>query len=214
MSEPLNLPFSPIPKGFLGVLDQYAQNLLSNLHCHKLGRINSFDATKQTATVEIVGKIAMGGKELDYPLLTDCPVWVAQGGGARLTFPIQKGDSCILFFNDRDIDNWYVSGNAHTPNSYRMHDINDGLVLVGFNPQTATLSSYATAATEWSYGNTIIGHDGTRFDFKNSTTSLKAILLALTGALKAFKDTRGDTPNTDTVTAITAVETLLATLLK
>ena len=95
-----------------------------------------------------------------------------------------------------------------------MHDINDGLVLVGFNPQTATLSNYATAATEWSYGNTIIGQDGTRIDFKNTTTSLKAILLALTGALKAFKDTRGDTPNTDTVTAITAVETLLATLLK
>ena len=209
-----NLLYSPIPKGLLGVLDQHAQGLLANLNCHKLGRINSFDATKQTATVEIVGKISLGGKELDYPLLQDCPVWVAQGGGARLTFPVRKNDSCILFFSDRDIDNWYVSGNSHVPNSYRMHDINDGLVLVGFNPQTAALSSYSTTATEWSYGNTLIGQDGTRIDFKNSTTSLKAILLALTAALKAFKDTRGDTPSTDTVTAITAVETLLATLLK
>jgi hypothetical protein len=45
--------------------------------------------------------------------------------------PIQSGDTCLVLFCDRDLDNWFESGQITTLNSNRVHDLSDGVALVG-----------------------------------------------------------------------------------
>ena len=196
------------------VVERIRQDIFSSFACHKLGRIDSFDPIKQTARVEILGKLIVGGREADYPVLLDCPVWVMRGGAAAFTMPITKGDYCLVLFNDRDIDNWYEAGEALAPSSYRMHDLADGLAIVGFSPQVASLESYSTTRARLLMGDVELSTAGDKWLIKNNLTTLKLALNALTAALKAFKDTRGDTPDSATVTAITAAETLINQILE
>ncbi len=131
MSGPIQ---SPTPPDLRALLDSFKQEVLTSLNCHLLGKIISFDATKQTASVQIQQtKILPDGSTVPYPLLTDCPVQFPSGGGAFLTLPVAAGDSCLVLFHDTDIDNWFETGNVAQPNSVRSHSLSDGLVIPGFS---------------------------------------------------------------------------------
>lgn len=123
------------------LLDRHKLEVSRSINCVLIGAIESFDASTNTASVTISAKREyMDGEVLDFPLLTDCPVFTPQGGGSWLSFPISSGDPCIVLFNDRDIDQWFLSGQAKVPGSTRAHSLSDGLVLVGIQPLTGALS--------------------------------------------------------------------------
>ena len=118
------------------LLDMERALIFDRLNCVKLGQVQAYDKTKGTVSIQIQSKKIINqetGQLVSYPLLTDCPVYVAQGGGAFLEFPIVKGDDCIVLFNDTDMDIYWATGNVTQPNSFRTHDLSDGLALVGFN---------------------------------------------------------------------------------
>ena len=117
------------------------------INCIKVGKINSFNADKQQAEVEIViSKIididSEGVKTVrKYPLLVEVPSVVIGGGSSYLQMPINKGDTCLVLFNDDDIDAW-VTSNATTPYTTRKHDLTDAFCLVGVNNETQTRMSF------------------------------------------------------------------------
>lgn len=85
---------------------------------------------------EVVGELLGFQKRMvdvavDYPLLLKCPVVFLTGGVSNMTFPVAPGDTCIVMFNDRDLDAWFEGGIVAPPNSSRMHDLSDGMALVG-----------------------------------------------------------------------------------
>jgi hypothetical protein len=85
--------------------------------------------------VKIASQIQMpNGAIVDYPTLDDCPVFTLSGGTSFVSCPIASGDNCLVLFNDRNMDNWYLSGTTTVPDSPRLHSIADGIVLVGINP--------------------------------------------------------------------------------
>lgn len=156
----MNAPIQQIPDPDLGsLLNARSRDTSANLNCHQVGVIVSFDPDKQTASV----KIAMNKQVVDYsknppafnylpyPVLTDCPVFMPAGGTGRLTFPIQPGDPCIIIFNDRDLDNWFSGGASTPPNSSRIHDLSDGIVLVGIRNVALAYGDYNTASAELRY---------------------------------------------------------------
>lgn len=117
------------------IFDVRENQVFANLNCIQVGKIDSYDISTQSASVQIQVKRRIGEDEIiDYPLLVECPVIVLQGGGAFLEMPIEPGDFCLILFNDRDIDNWYLGGNNTEPNTRRKHNLSDGFVLVGVNP--------------------------------------------------------------------------------
>jgi hypothetical protein len=63
--------------------------------------------------------------------LHDVPVVFQGGGGHVLTFPVGKGDDCLVVFAERSIDYWHQLGGTQKPSDWRMHDINDGFAFVG-----------------------------------------------------------------------------------
>ncbi len=117
------------------------------INCIKVGKINSFDADKQQAEVEIIiSKIlnidSEGVKTIrKYPLLVEVPSVVIGGGESYLQMPINKGDTCLVLFNDDDIDGW-VTNNETTPYTNRKHDLTDAFCLVGVNNETQTRMAF------------------------------------------------------------------------
>lgn len=104
------------------------------------GIIDSFDPNAMTCTVQI----ALKGKQLKsdgsivdvtISILPDVPVVFSGGGGWTLTFPVQKGDECLVVFASRCIDSWWQSGDVQTLAELRMHDLSDGFALVGVRSQ-------------------------------------------------------------------------------
>lgn len=192
------------------VLDTWMNNSALKLNCHRIGTIVDFDTTKQTASVQIAALAVFGDKTVPYPVLTQCPVFVPSGGGGCLTMPVSPGDSCLVLFNDRDIDNWYESGAVTAPNTARTHDLSDGLVIVGFRHQANPIPAYSEEV-QLRHGTTIIGleYDGL-VRFQNSFTSLKLTLEAIITALTALNAKTGPSA----ATPIAAANTLISQLLK
>lgn len=126
------------PTSLRDVLDANKLDVARSINCVLIGVIESFDAAANTATVSIAHKRKFYGEDSprEFPILTDCPVFITQGCGAWLSMPIASGDPCIVLFNDRDIDNWWHDGSVTTPASLRSHSLSDGLVLVGIQPRT------------------------------------------------------------------------------
>ncbi len=122
---------------------------LKNVHTTLPGVIVSFDALRQTATVQpAIQRVFAGIGPTNLPLCVDCPVEFPSGGGFVLTFPVQPGDECVIAFSERCIDNWYVDGRFAPPADYRLHDLSDAIVRVGIRNQAKSIPGFRTDGAE------------------------------------------------------------------
>ena len=149
---PLNkLPINPDPTQ---LNTELKRDIFKDLNCAQIGVIKSFDASDQSATIQIAMKRIVeiqddGTKVLeDYPLILKCPVVFPSGGGFTLTFPVSDGDECLVVFADRGIDNWFVSGSGQQPASPRKHDINDAIAIVGVRSNPRALDNVSTTSAQ------------------------------------------------------------------
>lgn len=146
--------FTPTPPGLKDLLNLFEQNLMINFNCHHLGTIESFDPEDQTAQVTINYQRTFfnlnattqqyEAVQVPYPVLIDCPVVILSGNQTALTFPIAKGDQCLVLFNDRDIDNWFAGSTTAGVATPRLHSFSDALILVGVNSLQYTWDDYDT----------------------------------------------------------------------
>jgi len=100
------------------------------------GIVERFDAARMTVDVQpaINGRARSESGEtssVQMPMLLDCPVQWIGGGGATFTFPIAKGDECLVVFSSRCIDGWWANGGVQDSRDIRMHNLSDGFALVG-----------------------------------------------------------------------------------
>jgi hypothetical protein len=114
------------------------ENQEANLRVACPGIIVSFDAASQTASVQpAIREIVRVGDgpetSVDLPVLTDVPVQFPGGGGFTMTFPVEKGDECLLTFSDMCIDGWWQSGGVQDQMDKRRHDLSDAMAHMGFS---------------------------------------------------------------------------------
>lgn len=117
------------------------------------GIVQSFDATAMTCVVQpaiqaVVFAPDGSAQDVNLPLLLDCPVQFPGGGGCTLTFPVKKGDECLVVFASRCIDAWWYSGGVQPQAEMRMHDLSDGFALVGVRSQPRVLAGVSTTAAQ------------------------------------------------------------------
>jgi len=128
------------------LLDAWKKNVFIDMNCHALGTIESFDPDNQTASISInyLKSYVINGESVPkkYPLLLDCPIIMMSGGGATLTFPVKKGDTCLVLFNDRNIDNWFVGGQVTELDNNRAHSLSDGIALIGLRSVKNKVEDY------------------------------------------------------------------------
>ena len=108
---------------------------LTNIHTALPGAIISYDYTKQKASIQpLLNKVWADGTTTPVPVLENVPVIFPRAGGASLTFPVAEGDTCLLLFMERSIDNWLMTGGQVDPNDPRKFDLSDAVALMGLSP--------------------------------------------------------------------------------
>lgn len=164
------------------------RDVFRSLNCVRVGRISSFDGTKKTAAIAIMGKrvLASGGFS-DYPPLIDVPVVTLQGGGAVLQLPVASGDFCVVLFSDRDIDAWFTSGSATPPATDRAHDFSDGLAIVGLNPLSNPGAVTPADEAGLVYGGAKVTLTTGLVKIANATTTLLTVLTGLITVLETLQ---------------------------
>lgn len=177
------------------LLDLVKKDIMISLNCHHIGTVQSFDAVKQTAEVTINYKKTYFEREtnglyrpvlVDYPILIDCPVVVLGGGPVALTFPIAKGDECLVLFNDRDIDSWFQSGQVGPVASSRLHSFSDAIILVGIRSTGKAIADYDTTRGALRNGETVVAVGESLVKIANATTTLNTLLQDLLTEIQAI----------------------------
>ena len=204
-------PQAPVtPPDLLTLLDMKVRDALSSTRCHMVGTILSFNAVRQTATVSMALKSLVAGEIKTYPLLVDVPVFVLGGGDRCFTFPVRSGDTCLVCFNDRDFDSWFATGGVTVPNSPRLHDLSDGLALVGFRSLANPVVDYSSTDVEIRNNLSKIAV-GEQLLLKNSITDLLTVLQLGVAALTSLNGVKA---GGDASAAIAAFQVQLNLLLK
>lgn len=160
---------------------EIVRTALAQMNCHALGSVEAFDPAKQSARARIGYKRqSADGKISDYPLLVDCPVVFLgnAAGAARLTFPLVKGDDCLVLFNDRNMDHWIVAGQSAVPDTGRLHSFSDAIILPGVRPFCRALPTFYPDGLELAYGAATLQLSD-KVHLANATTDLKAVLNGL-----------------------------------
>ena len=117
------------------------------------GIIQSYNSGKQTVEVQPAIKANITASDgtvqaQAMPLLVDVPVQFPAGSGHSMTFPVASGDECLVVFSSRCIDGWWANGGVQAQAEGRMHDLSDGMALLGFRSQPRALSSVSTTSVQ------------------------------------------------------------------
>lgn len=131
----------------------------------------------QTATIQLsLKQVAVlqpdGTRQLqNYPTLVMCPVITLFGGVDFLSLPIKPGDNCVVLFNDRELDNWLYSGDGQAPTTPRLHDLSDGIAIVGIRSLTNSIASYLANGIRLSHN-----HENSKIDLTDNLIDTIATL--------------------------------------
>lgn len=116
------------------------------------GIIQSFDTSTQTVTVQptINEKINLSSDASweQLPLLINVPIVIPRAGNFILTVPPQKGDECLVIFQDCCYDAWWQSGGVQNQIELRRHDLSDGIAILGVWSQPNVISNYSTSSAQ------------------------------------------------------------------
>lgn len=139
------------------------------------GTVESFDPVAMTCSVQPAIKMRASAPDgsttsVALPLLVDCPVQFPAGGNCTLTFPVAKGDECLVVFASRCIDAWWQSSGVQEQAEPRMHDLSDGFVLLGTRSRPRALADVSTGSAQ------LRSDDGATFiDLDPSTQKVKIV---------------------------------------
>ena len=117
----------------------------------KIVKILDFEKRKISVQPEIK-KVYLDNTELEPPIIENVPLKFTGSSKAILHFPIEVGDSVLILFSQRSIDNWLSKGSLTTPGDRRKFDISDAFAIPGIisfkkahtlikNEDTVTLST-------------------------------------------------------------------------
>jgi hypothetical protein len=113
------------------------------------GIVKSYDPDTQTVQVRpAIQRIFREMGAVELPLLVDVPVHFPRGGNFVLTFPIAKGDECLLSFSQRCIDFWWAKGGVQLPAELRTHDLSDAFACVGYSSKPRVVANASTDSVE------------------------------------------------------------------
>lgn len=206
-----------IDESLFASLDDLRRDIFLNLKCHDVAKVVTVDTSKQTLTCEINYRRTMMRpntsktstknrerfeyipREEDYPVLIDVPFIVMRGGNAYLNIPIEVGQDILVLYNDRCLDDWYVSGKKATLSSPRLHSMADAVALVGVSSMKSLISGYDASRIGLVKGDSKV-MVGSKLEFKNSAASLGPNLSNLLEALSVMLQTMS-TANPSNVSA-------------
>lgn len=156
------------------------------------GRFESFDG--ELASVKPLIKKKYIDDEIEaLPVIVGVPVLFPSTNEFQMTFPINKGDGCLIIFSMRDISNWIANGGDSEPVDLRKYDITDAMAIPGlFSPIESTIE-YDEDDVLIKFNEAVIRiQKDEKFAIGNQNAELIDILSQLLAILKT--DTAGGSP--------------------
>jgi hypothetical protein len=111
------------------------------------------------ATQAITAKPTISGRYQDpdtdalipvpLPAIANVPVAFPSAAGFAITWPLSPGDTVLLVFADRSMDEWKATGAQETiPADVRRFDLTDAIAITGLRPSTRPIpaSGFAPSA--------------------------------------------------------------------
>ena len=125
-------------KGQAEVINDLMRKISDSMRVAMPASIESYDFKTQKADIKIdMQELYQNGTSLDYPVLSGVPVIFPRCGGASITMPISRGDTCLVMFLDRDSTAWLLGGKNLKPKSMRSHHLSDAVAIMGLSPFTS-----------------------------------------------------------------------------
>lgn len=107
------------------------KNEVATIHTSMPGIFISYSPHTGRASVQPALKHKFpDGRMIAFPVIVGVPVMFpkAMGGRVSITWPVQPGDECTIFFAERNIDDWLHGGESDDP---RQYDLTDAYVYPG-----------------------------------------------------------------------------------
>lgn len=122
-------------------LAEYAASATRNLHVALPGTVLEYDATTNTADIELQVKDSYEDDEGDiiaeaYPTLIAVPIVFPRSRKAFFAWEVEKGDRVAVMFASQAIDQWLGSGVKSAPGDLRRHDLSHAFAVPGLYPMT------------------------------------------------------------------------------
>lgn len=125
-----------------------------NLNCMRIGIIESFNADDLTVQCRIASKKVLGNNKDGTQILADYPLLRAKivFCNPYITYEPKQGQECILLFNDRELETWFINGQSNQQNHARMHDLTDCVAILGIRSLPNMINIVANSLNLF-YGN-------------------------------------------------------------
>jgi hypothetical protein len=142
-----------LPDLLRDVLDQW----VSGIHTAMPGVIKAYDAATQLADVKPQIKTALRKRDGSYvtedlPLIASVPVLHPRSGTAWVHLPLAVGDTVLLVFCERDINEWRRMGADVDPNDLRTHGLSGAVAIPGLFPSAQPIANPDATALELGIG--------------------------------------------------------------
>ncbi len=122
-------------------LDQFLE---TNVFTSLPARVTNVDNLESKQTIEVkvgIRRVFRDRAALEGADLYDVPVVFPSAGGGLLSFPIKVGDTVLVVFSKRCIDEWMLGeGSDTSPQLFRQFDIADGIAIPGLYPEALNLN--------------------------------------------------------------------------
>lgn len=133
------------------VIRRHVRAGLADTHVSLPARVTRVDLSKnlvdaQPLLMDIIEQPDGERVAQRFPVITNVPIQVANGGGFRITFPVVVGDVVALVFSDRCLDRWLASGDEVDPVDPREHALSDAVVAIPSTNPSAPWTIRADAA--------------------------------------------------------------------
>lgn len=118
---------------FVAAMKETINKKIAEIHTAMPGIIQSYDPNKNLANIEPALKVDIEGTKIKFPIITGVPVIFpcGMGGEVSITWPIQKGDNCLLIFAESQIDEWLLNIESDDISDVRRFDLTDAICIPG-----------------------------------------------------------------------------------
>lgn len=177
------LQFS-LPADLTQTLQTAGEKNAIQLNVMRIGVIQEFYPENLTAQVKLVDKKLLGlnpdGSQVlqEYP-----PIYVKVCYcNPFCTFPLTQGMECIVLFNDRELETWFINGGSNIQAYPRMHDLTDAIAIVGIRslPQMIQI---LTDCLHLFYGNSSLQMKEAETDLNSATINITGDTVNINGNL-------------------------------
>lgn len=190
------------------VIRKHVERLLDRVRVALPGRIVSYDATRQSASIQLLikhGELDEGGRRVarSLPICVDVPIMFPGSGDYRVTWPIAEGDTVLVHFCSSAITRWLARGGEVDPGIDRRHNISDAVAYPGLHDFAHVPTTAPTDAMVLHAAAIKLGSPGAT-DIIMRKSDAQAFMTALQAAI----DTGAGSPQG--LAALTALQTALA----